>query len=239
MNEREQLVNTLRLSYETVKMHEQERARYAEKQRTVQNQQALIRECESAKGAKATAKFIGGIVGMLVAVLNSWIVTNAADIGMLAVVLFALFFAGPAFLVYKLLEKLVITPWATKKAAPLRQALAPLQQELAKGQANLQLALSLEREGGIANTLPAQYRSTRAIGFMLQAVQSYRADSIKEAVNLYEEQTHRQRLEQGQQKIITQQQALQTQMEETQRSADAAARAADHATWAAYSNYNR
>lgn len=236
MNERDQLLHTLRLSYETAEMQEQERARYEEKLRAVQNQEALIRECKNAKGAKTMAKFAGGIVGAFVAVMNSWIVTHAADIGILAVALFVLFIAGPAFLVYQLLVRLVITPWAVKKAMPLEQQLLPLKQELAKAKANLDLALSLERVGGITNTFPPQYRSTHAIGFLLNAIQSYRADSLKEAVNLYEEQLHRHKVEQGQRQIIAQQQELMVAVEEAQRAADAAASAADHATWAAYSN---
>ncbi len=43
--------------------------------------------------------------------------------------------------------------------------------------------------------LPAQYRNLQASSYMLMAVKNGRADTLKEAINLYEEQLHRWKLE--------------------------------------------
>ncbi|MBQ5794097.1 MAG: hypothetical protein IIW17_08775, partial [Clostridia bacterium] len=36
--------------------------------------------------------------------------------------------------------------------------------------------------------LPTSYRNVMAVGFMLEAVQNLRADTLKEAINLYEQE---------------------------------------------------
>lgn len=48
----------------------------------------------------------------------------------------------------------------------------------------------------VVEFLPATYRNPQATSFMLLAVSNGRADTLKEAINLYEEQLHRWKLEQ-------------------------------------------
>lgn len=50
--------------------------------------------------------------------------------------------------------------------------------------------------------IPEKYRYAHAVAFMLEYLQTLRADNFKEAINLYEEEMHRIRMEQGQQQII-------------------------------------
>ncbi len=77
--------------------------------------------------------------------------------------------------------------------------------------------LAKERDEFIASTehlldfLPGNYRSDLAIAYMEKVVRTGRADTLKEAMNLFEEQLHRWTLEsQGQQ--LLEQNAIQTQM---------------------------
>ena len=57
-------------------------------------------------------------------------------------------------------------------------------------------AIEFEKEYGyIENALPVSYRNLQASAYMLLAVVNGRADTMKEAVNLYEEQLHRWKLE--------------------------------------------
>ncbi|MBQ2715871.1 MAG: hypothetical protein IJF21_03630 [Clostridia bacterium] len=48
----------------------------------------------------------------------------------------------------------------------------------------------------VVEFLPASYRNPQATSYMLLAVSNGRADTLKEAINLYEEQLHRWKLEQ-------------------------------------------
>ena len=57
----------------------------------------------------------------------------------------------------------------------------------------------------ISGWYPCDYCYIEAAEFFLNAVKNSRADSIKEAVNLYEETNHRQRLEENQQQMLQQQ----------------------------------
>lgn len=53
----------------------------------------------------------------------------------------------------------------------------------------------VEENQQVLKFLPGQYRNLQATSFMLLAVKNQRADTLKEAINLYEEQLHRWRLE--------------------------------------------
>ena len=60
----------------------------------------------------------------------------------------------------------------------------------------------------ISGWYPCDYCYIEAAEFFLNAVKNSRADSIKEAVNLYEETNHRQRLEENQQQMLQQQNTM-------------------------------
>ena len=63
--------------------------------------------------------------------------------------------------------------------------------------------------------LPAQYRNIQAVSFMLVAVTSGRADSLKEVYNLYEEQLHRWKLEDAAMESLQAQEYMVQAMQET------------------------
>lgn len=65
----------------------------------------------------------------------------------------------------------------------------------------------------IIDFLPPNYSNTNAVLFMLSAVSNYRADSIKEAVNLYEEHLHRLSVERQLEESLYNQQMLESQLQ--------------------------
>lgn len=93
-----------------------------------------------------------------------------------------------------------MTDWETTGKQKLNdlnaqlQDLRAYQQELAQEQAASTLSL-----------LPPKYTYLEAIDFFIDVIVNLRADSMKEAVNLYEEHLHRQRMEDAQNKLAEQQ----------------------------------
>lgn len=57
----------------------------------------------------------------------------------------------------------------------------------------------------IAPWYPQNYCSVDAVGFFVDAVQNYRANTVSEAVNLYEDALHKRKMERGQEQIAKQQ----------------------------------
>lgn len=70
----------------------------------------------------------------------------------------------------------------------------------------------------ILQFLPQEYQNASAVVYMEQAVRNCRADSLKEVINLYEDQLHKWKIEQQNQEILDQQ-ALQNYLLEEQRDA--------------------
>ena len=70
----------------------------------------------------------------------------------------------------------------------------------------------------ILQFLPEEYRNATAVIYMEQAVRNCRADSLKEVINLYEDQLHKWKIEQQNQELLDQQ-ALQNYLLEEQRDA--------------------
>lgn len=60
----------------------------------------------------------------------------------------------------------------------------------------------------VAPWYPGNYCYIEAAAFFLNAIRNYRADNLKEAINLYEDTRHNNRMEQAQQRIINNQQAM-------------------------------
>lgn len=74
--------------------------------------------------------------------------------------------------------------------------------------------LAQEKAAATLSLLPPRYTYLEAIDFFIDVIVNLRADSMKEAVNLYEEHLHRQRMEAAQNKLAEQQtQMLQLQQE--------------------------
>lgn len=88
-----------------------------------------------------------------------------------------------------------------------RKKIQEKQAELTKN-VNILNQIIHENYAGLT-AVPEAYRYTYAVSTMLSYVDAMRADSMKEAINLYEEELHRMRMEQGQQQIIAIQQEQQ------------------------------
>lgn len=56
---------------------------------------------------------------------------------------------------------------------------------------------------------PGQYLDEEIVGYLLSLVSNYRASTLQEAINLFEEEQHRMRMERSQQQIIAEQQKTQ------------------------------
>lgn len=86
-------------------------------------------------------------------------------------------------------------------AAARNQALAARSQEIERQLQMVNAAYTQE----VAPWYPPAYCYVDAAEFLLQAVQNYRADTMKEAMNLYEDTMHKNRMEQAQQESLKQQ----------------------------------
>lgn len=55
---------------------------------------------------------------------------------------------------------------------------------------------------------PKSYYCLDAVDFFIKVIENYRADTVKEMVNLYEASEHRRRMEEGQKRILAEQEQL-------------------------------
>ncbi len=78
----------------------------------------------------------------------------------------------------------------------------PLLEEKIKADKELEVLLNNEGYVNIAKFIPDDYLHLHAINWFKTAVVNMRADSLKEAINLYEEMLHKQRLEDMQKEQI-------------------------------------
>ena len=125
--------------------------------------------------------------------------------------MFLCFVPPAAALLYKFTICRSITKKRQKKAEEkYNREIEPLRRE---DQKNI---YSLQRERGdfwrknsnLLNFVPECYRNNLAVAFMHQVIQTGRADDLKEAINLYEEQLHRWTLE-GHARQMVEQNAIQ------------------------------
>ncbi len=89
-------------------------------------------------------------------------------------------------------------------------AVAQAEKEIQK--ANQRLSKYKADHSNCLNFLPSQYRNYSATSYMAIAVRNGRADTFKEAANLYEEQLHRWRMEQINEQIAAQNWAIQNNL---------------------------
>lgn len=80
-----------------------------------------------------------------------------------------------------------------------------------------QIAAQLNEAGRIytsrfAEGYPDAYAYDDAVGFAIQAVQNHRANTVGDAINLYEQVLHQQRMEQSQQAMLAEQERTRKQM---------------------------
>lgn len=69
--------------------------------------------------------------------------------------------------------------------------------------------LSRELHNEYIGIFPNQYLEENTVGYLLSLVSNCRASSLPEAINLFEEEQHRMRMERGQQQMIDEQQKMQ------------------------------
>lgn len=231
MQTREQLIPTLQATYRTLATQEEWYGKYLAKKAEVQDQEKMIAACKDSKGLKILLGYLSCMAaGIGVQVLGK-IFTGSIFIA----ILIMLALVGTVVL-YQLGKKIILTPFNNNRAKPLEAKLALLQQELQKSQQDLNAALAVHEEGSITPTLPSKYYSTQVVGFLLDSVQGFRADTLKEAINLYEEHEHRMRMEANQQYMIEQQEA---QAAELQRLSGEVAHAQSMASAAYFNTYGR
>ena len=70
-------------------------------------------------------------------------------------------------------------------------------------------ALGRELHNTYVGVFPNQYFDEETVSYLLTLVSNYRASTLPEAINLFEEEQHRMRMERGQQQIIDEQKKIQ------------------------------
>lgn len=112
-----------------------------------------------------------------------------------------------------------------KKAERYRDSIIPgLEQKLHTIAHQLEELVNTKEAQDLLNTIPQDYATYDAVSFFIVALRNERADTLKEAINLYEEELHRralvdmhqQELILDQQQIALQQAILTNQQESTQ-----------------------
>ena len=117
---------------------------------------------------------------------------------------FLVFVEGMALMfIPMIIFKKLIQKRGKNKAALLRaEKLPPLEQELSQRNENFEAVINSDEVAVLQKTVPQDYATIDAIEFMVTALMNLRADSLKEAINLYEEHLHRQEMLESQNQII-------------------------------------
>lgn len=91
-----------------------------------------------------------------------------------------------------------------KKAEAYEQAVMPgLKGKLQQTAQELAVLIPSDRAQLITKTIPADYATVDAISFFITALQNQRADNLKEAINLYENEKHNREMLEMQQAEMT------------------------------------
>lgn len=96
-----------------------------------------------------------------------------------------------------------------KRVQELESEITALQEQLQTLNNTLQQQVESARQTGIQNILPEQYLNPadQSVKYLLNYLQTGRADTLKEAMNLYEEEKHRINMENMQNEALKQAQA--------------------------------
>ena len=96
-----------------------------------------------------------------------------------------------------------------KRVQEIESEIAALQDQLQTLNNTLQQQVELIRQTGIQNILPEQYLNPadQSVKYILNYLQTGRADTLKEAMNLFEEEKHRINMENMQNEALKQAQA--------------------------------
>ncbi len=94
------------------------------------------------------------------------------------------------------------------KESRLNEEISMLENKLSEYDKELKNLANIIMKTGITNILPEKYLNPvdRVVNYLLDYFNSGRADSLKEALNLYEEDSHRLRMEQMQNEALMQSQ---------------------------------
>lgn len=172
--------------------------------------------------ADERGRVIGGILGLLAAdvvVLPAFMLSKAAHAGKDSSLLTFLFIAV-GFAIWFLTAQLV-----RKRFRARGEAERPEDQTLTARLENISNSLVsiTQQNQTLIDAMPRDYQNYEAVCFFEQALANGRADSMQEAINLYEEQLHRMTMEQNSRRAV-QEQYLQSQMiADIQKSSRAAA----------------
>lgn len=108
------------------------------------------------------------------------------------------FVVGPMILMAPLFQRK-----GKSRAIKYRQEiLLPLQQAFGQKYIEFEQVEKSENVQILQDTVPPDYSTIDAVEFFIAALENQRADTLKEAINLYEDQLHRDSLMQTQEKII-------------------------------------
>lgn len=147
----------------------------------------------------------GGFLGLMLLVGLFVKATKDDKVG--AVVLaFAAIAGGIMLLISKALDKKIAPQLEHLKNNVIQPQIEQAEQALSV--ASDTIKKFVEENIHLIEFLPMQYRDLQAVSFMLLAVANGRADTLKEAINLYEEQLHRWKLENAVQQSLEMQEYL-------------------------------
>jgi len=108
------------------------------------------------------------------------------------------FYIFPGIIYYKVVKK--------NRNNRLDEEILALEKSLSRYDGELNNLVKDAVETGIQNILPEEYLNpeNRAVTYLLSYLQSGRADSLKEAMNLFEEDKHRMNMERMQNQVLEQ-----------------------------------
>lgn len=117
-----------------------------------------------------------------------------------------------SFIMYFFIKILIISPLYAKVICDkevdakyqifANEHISPKQAVLAQQTEDINTYLNTDECQWAGNALPEKYFTYPAVQSIIQYLQLCRVDSLKEALNLYEEELHRQRMEEMQQQIV-------------------------------------
>lgn len=163
--------------------------RFDEGEREYQRIEAKYRRSKEAKGKVylfAAAPFVLGL-------LCAWCLL--ASHSFIAVILAAISFAGIAFVAR--VEKKANKKADEKKKAEIEEA----EKIYAEGNSIMQVNINE------ISFIPADYRYPLAVNYLVQCFRDSRAETMNEALSMFDEQLHRWKMENAQQQMIEQQNA--------------------------------
>ena len=232
MNEREEVLERIRHAMQPLK-----KIQDLYYQAVSIDQRNMADQAVSAQSKDKIGSFIGIIAAIVVFGLLDWlevilcrkVLKTSSLIVMIILVLIAV---AISYGVYRFIKGLL-----TKQSTSLKSAVKSNNERIAAISEEIE---SIARDNSdVISILPRDYRYYDAAEFMEAAFENGRADSLKEAINLYEEHLHRLRVENINQQVLRSNQLQCKMLENIEYNSANAARGADIAAVFSVLNYLR